>query len=54
MSVTSPTTPVRFRIGQGAEWANLGVNTEADFEPLYVVPKDKKKTVRELKDALGC
>ena len=22
------------------------------FEPLYVVPKDKKKTVKELKDAL--
>ena len=33
-------------------WAKLGVNTEVDFEPLYVVPKDKKKTVRELKDAL--
>ena len=28
------------------------MNTEANFEPLYVVPKDKKKTVRELKDAL--
>ena len=37
---------------KGQKWANLGVNTEADFEPLYVVPKDKKKTVRELKDAL--
>ena len=29
---------------KGQKWANLGVNTEADFEPLYVVPKDKKKT----------
>ena len=37
---------------KGQKWANLGVNTEADFDPLYVVPKDKKKTVRELKDAL--
>lgn len=37
---------------KGQKWANLGVNTEADFEPLYVVPKDKKKIVRELKDAL--
>lgn len=37
---------------KGQKWANLGVNTEADFEPLYVVPKDKKKVVRELKDAL--
>ena len=37
---------------KGQKWANLGVNTEADFDPLYVVPKDKKKIVRELKDAL--
>ncbi|MCD8490278.1 MAG: type I DNA topoisomerase [Desertifilum sp.] len=34
------------------KWANLGVNVEANFEPLYVVPKDKKKIVKELKDAL--
>jgi DNA topoisomerase-1 len=37
---------------QGEKWANLGVNTANDFEPLYVVPKDKKKVVKELKDAL--
>ena len=37
---------------KGQKWANIGVNTEADFEPLYVVPKDKKKVVKELKDAL--
>ena len=37
---------------KGEKWANLGVNTTNDFEPLYVVPKDKKKTVKELKDAL--
>jgi DNA topoisomerase-1 len=37
---------------KGEKWANLGVNTENDFEPLYVVPKDKKKVVKELKDAL--
>ena len=37
---------------KGEKWANLGVNTSNDFEPLYVVPKDKKKTVKELKDAL--
>jgi len=34
------------------EWANLGVHVEADFEPLYIVPEDKKKVVRELKAAL--
>ncbi|WP_320667233.1 type I DNA topoisomerase [Prochlorococcus sp. MIT 1307] len=37
---------------KGQKWANLGVNTTADFEPLYVVPKDKKKVVKELKSAL--
>lgn len=33
-------------------WAALGVNVDRDFEPLYVVPKDKKKLIKELKDAL--
>ena len=34
------------------KWAQIGVNTEADFEPLYVIPSDKKKVVKTLKDAL--
>lgn len=34
------------------KWAQLGVNVEADFEPLYVIPKDKEKIVKELKSAL--
>ena len=34
------------------EWSKLGVNTEADFEPLYIVPKDKTKIIRELKEKL--
>ena len=33
-------------------WSRLGVNVENDFEPLYVIPSDKKKIVRELKNAL--
>ncbi|MCP9839876.1 type I DNA topoisomerase [Synechococcus sp. J7-Johnson] len=37
---------------KGEKWANLGVNTAHQFEPLYVVPKDKKKIVKELKEAL--
>ncbi len=37
---------------KGEEWARLGVNVANDFEPLYVVPADKKKVVKELKDAL--
>ena len=34
------------------KWARLGVNIEHDFEPLYVVPEDKKKHVARLKKAL--
>ena len=34
------------------DWARLGVNVEKDFEPLYVVPGDKKKVVKALKEAL--
>ncbi len=37
---------------KGQKWATIGVNTTADFEPLYVVPKDKKKIVKELKASL--
>ena len=34
------------------KWARLGVNVDGGFEPLYVVPADKKKHVKRLKDAL--
>jgi DNA topoisomerase-1 len=34
------------------EWARLGVNVEQDFEPLYVVPKERKSQVKKLKDLL--
>ncbi|HEY9835358.1 MAG TPA: type I DNA topoisomerase, partial [Vampirovibrionales bacterium] len=37
---------------KGEKWAQLGVNVEADFEPLYVIPKTKQKVVKTLKDAL--
>jgi DNA topoisomerase-1 len=33
-------------------WANLGVNVEDQFQPIYVIPKSKKKIVQELKNAL--
>jgi DNA topoisomerase-1 len=33
-------------------WANLGVNVDSGFEPLYVIPADKKKHVSFLKSAL--
>lgn len=34
------------------KWARLGVNVSEGFEPLYVVPSEKKKVVKHLKDAL--
>ncbi len=33
-------------------WSTLGVNVDSDFDPLYVVPTDKKKLIAELKDSL--
>lgn len=33
-------------------WATLGVNVENNFEPLYVIPPEKKKLIKELKDFL--
>ncbi len=34
------------------EWSQLGVNVQENFEPIYIIPKKKKKVVKELKDAL--
>jgi DNA topoisomerase I len=34
---------------KGREWARMGVNVDQDFEPLYVIPAAKKKTVAALK-----
>ncbi|MFN2518876.1 MAG: type I DNA topoisomerase [Jatrophihabitantaceae bacterium] len=34
---------------KGEAWARLGVNTENDFEPLYVVSPDRKAQVSKLK-----
>ncbi len=41
--------PKKFK---GEEWANLGVNTDEGFEPLYVVPRGKKKVINRLKKEL--
>lgn len=35
------------------KWAQLGVNVEKNFEPLYCIPKDKTKVVKNLKDKLA-
>ncbi|HEX6911484.1 MAG TPA: type I DNA topoisomerase [Longimicrobium sp.] len=37
---------------KGQEWARLGVNVDADFEPLYVIPSKKAKVVSELRQLL--
>jgi len=34
---------------KGQPWARLGVNTEADFEPLYVISPDRRQQVSKLK-----
>ena len=33
-------------------WAHLGVNVDKNFEPIYCIPKDKNKIVKNLKDKL--
>lgn len=41
--------PEKFK---GESWAYLGVNVDEAFDPLYIVPTEKKKQVKKLKDAL--
>ena len=41
--------PAKFK---AEEWSRLGVNVDQDFEPLYIVPSDKKHVVKELKELL--
>ncbi len=33
-------------------WSNLGVNVDKDFDPIYCIPKNKTKIVKELKALL--
>ncbi|WP_436787859.1 type I DNA topoisomerase [Yinghuangia sp. YIM S10712] len=37
---------------EGQSWARLGVNVDADFEPIYVVNTDKRQQVAKLKKLL--
>ena len=34
------------------DWSKLGVNVDKNFDPLYLIPKNKKKIVKELKDLI--
>jgi DNA topoisomerase I len=38
---------------KGEPWARLGVNVDEGFAPLYVVPRDKKPTLKRLKDLVS-
>jgi DNA topoisomerase-1 len=38
---------------KGEDWARLGVNVNNDFEPLYVVPKERRERVKKLKEMLA-
>ncbi|MCB0330837.1 MAG: DNA topoisomerase I, partial [Bdellovibrionales bacterium] len=31
------------------KWTRLGINVDNNFEPLYIIPEEKKKRVQELK-----
>ena len=37
---------------KGEKWSRLGINVESEFEPIYVVPTEKKKQVTKLKKLL--
>lgn len=37
---------------KGEDWARLGVNVDEGFEPLYVVPKERKAHVKKLRDLI--
>ena len=38
---------------KGEDWARLGVDVDNGFEPLYVVPKERKDRVKKLKEMLA-
>ncbi len=45
--------PSKYKNGKKTpRWVQLGVNVDQDFEPLYIIPPDKKKVIQSLKAAL--
>ncbi|MCX6119627.1 MAG: type I DNA topoisomerase [Proteobacteria bacterium] len=42
-------TPLKYK---KEPWARLGINVDQDFEPLYIIPKDKTKIIADLKAKL--
>jgi DNA topoisomerase-1 len=37
---------------KGESWSRLGINVDHEFEPIYVVPAEKKKQVKKLRELL--
>lgn len=46
---TASEIPAKFK---KEKWSRMGVDVENEFQPLYVVPKDKKKVIKDLKEKL--
>ncbi|MDR0847924.1 MAG: type I DNA topoisomerase [Propionibacteriaceae bacterium] len=46
LPTTASEIPAKYK---GEPWARTGVDVDADFKPLYVVPADKKSTITQLK-----
>jgi DNA topoisomerase I len=46
---TAAEIPAKYK---GEAWARLGVDVDHQFQPLYVVPREKKTQVKKLQDAL--
>ncbi|MCX6125749.1 MAG: type I DNA topoisomerase [Proteobacteria bacterium] len=42
-------TPLKYK---KEPWARLGINVDQNFEPLYIIPKDKAKIIAVLKEKL--
>ena len=38
---------------KGESWARIGIDTENDFKPLYVISQDKKAQIKKLKALLA-
>lgn len=38
---------------KGQAWARLAVNIDAGFEPIYIIPKERKERIKKLKDLLA-
>ena len=46
LPVRASEVPAEFK---GLPWSRLGVNTDSEFEPIYVVDADKKSRIAEIK-----